>query len=161
MKSSANLNLYLWNPDAFQAYGVEFVVMMFNATFNNISIISQRSVLLVEDTGENLVSVNKNTCLGIRRRCRCQSFWKSFLNLFINWFTYYLFLWWKRRLGFFFATRGDFLMSLFDQRYLSLVIFNTIIPSYRLLWRTHLSQRFAQIGGFLRCPPPTKLTAAI
>ena len=53
MKSSANLNLYLWNPDAFQAYGVEFVVMMFNATFNNISIISQRSVLLVEDTGEN------------------------------------------------------------------------------------------------------------
>jgi hypothetical protein len=28
-------------------------VMVFNATFNNISIISWQSVLLVEDTGEN------------------------------------------------------------------------------------------------------------
>ena len=28
-------------------------VMMFNATFNNISVISWRSVLLVEETGEN------------------------------------------------------------------------------------------------------------
>jgi hypothetical protein len=27
--------------------------MMFNATFNNISVISWRSVLLVEETGEN------------------------------------------------------------------------------------------------------------
>ena len=29
------------------------MVMMFNATFNNISAISWRSALLVEDTGEN------------------------------------------------------------------------------------------------------------
>jgi hypothetical protein len=28
-------------------------VMVFNATFNNISVISWRSVLLVEETGEN------------------------------------------------------------------------------------------------------------
>ena len=27
--------------------------MMFNATFNNISVISRQSVLLVEETGEN------------------------------------------------------------------------------------------------------------
>jgi hypothetical protein len=32
----------------------EYGVMMFNATFNNISVISWRSVLLVEETGENL-----------------------------------------------------------------------------------------------------------
>jgi hypothetical protein len=30
-------------------------VMVFNATFNNISVISWRSVLLVEKTGENHV----------------------------------------------------------------------------------------------------------
>jgi hypothetical protein len=30
------------------------MVMVFNATFNNISVISWRSVLLVEETGENL-----------------------------------------------------------------------------------------------------------
>ena len=29
------------------------MVMVFNATFNNISVISWRSVLLVEETGEN------------------------------------------------------------------------------------------------------------
>ena len=28
-------------------------VMVFNATFNNISVISWRSVLLIEETGEN------------------------------------------------------------------------------------------------------------
>jgi len=28
-------------------------LMMFNVTFNNISVISQQSVLLVEETGEN------------------------------------------------------------------------------------------------------------
>ena len=32
----------------------EYGVMMFNATFNTISVISWRSVLLVEETGENL-----------------------------------------------------------------------------------------------------------
>jgi hypothetical protein len=31
--------------------GVGVMVMMFNATFNNISVISWRSVLLVEETG--------------------------------------------------------------------------------------------------------------
>ena len=32
---------------------VEFRFMVFNATFNNISVISWRSVLLMEETGEN------------------------------------------------------------------------------------------------------------
>ena len=32
--------------------------MVFNATFNNISVISWRSVLLVEETGENQVTAN-------------------------------------------------------------------------------------------------------
>jgi hypothetical protein len=30
-----------------------FVLMMLNATFNNISVISRRSVVLVGETGEN------------------------------------------------------------------------------------------------------------
>jgi hypothetical protein len=38
--------LYFWNI-------VTVMIMVFNATFNNISVISWRSVLLVEDTGEN------------------------------------------------------------------------------------------------------------
>ena len=33
--------------------GLGIRVMVFSATFNNISVISCRSVLLVEDTGEN------------------------------------------------------------------------------------------------------------
>jgi hypothetical protein len=33
--------------------GLGVRVMVFNATFNNISVISWRSVLLVEETGEN------------------------------------------------------------------------------------------------------------
>jgi len=33
--------------------GVGIRVMVFNATFNNISVISWRSVLLVEETGES------------------------------------------------------------------------------------------------------------
>jgi hypothetical protein len=40
------------------------VVMVFNATFNNISVISWRSVLLVEETGENhrpAISHRQNT----------------------------------------------------------------------------------------------------
>jgi hypothetical protein len=36
--------------DRFQ--GVSVRVMVFNATFNNISVISWQSVLLVEETGE-------------------------------------------------------------------------------------------------------------
>jgi hypothetical protein len=36
---------------------VGVVFMLFNATFNNISVISWRSVLLVEDTGDNHRSV--------------------------------------------------------------------------------------------------------
>ena len=32
--------------------------MMFNATINNISVISWRSVLLVEETGENQITAN-------------------------------------------------------------------------------------------------------
>ena len=38
--------LYFWNI-------VTVMIMVFNATFNNISVISWWSVLLVEDTGEN------------------------------------------------------------------------------------------------------------
>ena len=38
--------LYFWNI-------VTVMIMVFNATFNNISVISWRSVLLVEETGEN------------------------------------------------------------------------------------------------------------
>ena len=34
-------------------HGFIGVVMEFNATFNNISVISWRSILLVEETGEN------------------------------------------------------------------------------------------------------------
>jgi hypothetical protein len=36
-----------------QQYPCRIDVMVFNATFNNISVISWRSVLLVEETGEN------------------------------------------------------------------------------------------------------------
>ena len=32
--------------------GLRVMIMLFNATFNNISVISWRSVLLVEETGE-------------------------------------------------------------------------------------------------------------
>ena len=32
-------------------------LMMFNTTFNNISVISWRSVLLVEETGENVIGL--------------------------------------------------------------------------------------------------------
>jgi plasmid maintenance system killer protein len=38
--------LYFWNI-------VTVMIMVFNATFSNISVISWRSVLLVEETGEN------------------------------------------------------------------------------------------------------------
>jgi hypothetical protein len=41
------------NPTAKPHGGEGLGVMVFNATFNNISIISWRSVLLVEETGEN------------------------------------------------------------------------------------------------------------
>jgi len=37
----------------YQWRDIIFRFMVFNATFNNISIISWRSVLLVEETGEN------------------------------------------------------------------------------------------------------------
>ena len=40
-----------------QEGGLELWFMVFNATFNNISVISWRSVLLVEETGENLRAV--------------------------------------------------------------------------------------------------------
>jgi hypothetical protein len=33
----------------------KYTVMVFNATFNNISVISWQSVLLVEETGENRI----------------------------------------------------------------------------------------------------------
>jgi len=33
------------------------MVMVFNATFNNVSVISWQSVLLVEETGENRMSL--------------------------------------------------------------------------------------------------------
>ena len=35
------------------SWGFGFGFMVFNATFNNISVISLRSVLLIEETGEN------------------------------------------------------------------------------------------------------------
>ena len=41
----------LSNIVCFVKVRVRVMVMMFNATFNNISVISWRSVLLVEDTG--------------------------------------------------------------------------------------------------------------
>jgi hypothetical protein len=34
-------------------YGIRLRVMMFNASFNNISVISWQSLLLLEETGEN------------------------------------------------------------------------------------------------------------
>jgi hypothetical protein len=37
-----------------EIYGVRMRTMVFNATFNNVSVISWWSVLLVEETGENL-----------------------------------------------------------------------------------------------------------
>jgi len=39
--------------------------MVFNATFNNISVISWQSVLLVEETGENRKTKIKHRPLGI------------------------------------------------------------------------------------------------
>jgi hypothetical protein len=39
--------------------------MVFNATFNNISVISWQSVLLVEETGENQQPVGNNNRLYI------------------------------------------------------------------------------------------------
>jgi hypothetical protein len=39
------------NPTTNRGEGVGFGFMVFNATFNNISVISSQSVLLVEETG--------------------------------------------------------------------------------------------------------------
>jgi hypothetical protein len=38
------------------------MVVVFNATFNNISVISGRSVLLVEETGRTFFSLNSSIC---------------------------------------------------------------------------------------------------
>ena len=43
-------------------------VMMFNAAFNNISVISWRSVILVEETGENRKSPNVISSTSSRER---------------------------------------------------------------------------------------------
>jgi hypothetical protein len=40
------------NPNNISPF-ILFCLMVFNATFNNISVISWRSILLVADTGEN------------------------------------------------------------------------------------------------------------
>jgi hypothetical protein len=41
------------NFNVMQSFGFEIWVMVFNATFNNISVITWQSVLLVEENGEN------------------------------------------------------------------------------------------------------------
>jgi len=41
--------IFVYSLTIYMYYGFEF--MVFNATFNNISVISWRSVLLVEETG--------------------------------------------------------------------------------------------------------------
>ena len=42
------------------------VVIVFNATFINISVISRRSPLLVEETGENYITAEKSPTNSIR-----------------------------------------------------------------------------------------------
>ena len=46
----------------FGLYVFGFVLVLFNATFNNISVISWRSVLLVEETGVHLTMNGVQTC---------------------------------------------------------------------------------------------------
>ena len=55
--------------------------MVFNATFHNISAISRRSVLLVEETGEN-----QTTDLSLRVRVSVMVFNATFINIsVISW----------------------------------------------------------------------------
>jgi hypothetical protein len=45
--------MHLYISKKFDGKGSEVRIVVFNTTFNNISVISWRSVLLVEETGEN------------------------------------------------------------------------------------------------------------
>jgi hypothetical protein len=45
--------------------GIRFRVVVFNATFNNISVISLRSVLLVEETGVSGENYRSTACIHV------------------------------------------------------------------------------------------------
>jgi hypothetical protein len=113
---------------------------VFNAAFNNISVILWRSILLVEETGENhrLVTSHWQT-LSLRNKKVFKAIFVVDFNVYDSLYQFYNWL-------------IDWLIdySLTSHENYSRYIFKIKFVSD--LW---------QVGGFLRFPPPIKLTATI
>ena len=120
-----------------------------NTTFNNISVIPWRSVLLVEKTG-------------VPRENHCQC---SVLTSFI---TIYSKIWWKIITFVFISGLKKKVEIKLDENYKkqkTLFLIRHIIKQYNISSKEHYVIKFVsdlpQVDGFLRFPPPIKLTATI